>query len=212
MRVPLKVRMHALRAYVGCRWRLVLVEWGTLVFMVLVATGLAGGAFKFWGSIYGLQACEKQVTKERTVDEAITAALRRLGQVSNVTEDGRTLYGVSWTEVADRAIRWWDRTGRHVSRNPEFKDPDVGFASGITRGLEFQYLSRDEALRVVRAYEQETVRPEFRDEITGWFEQRFPELLGDPALTEWLGADLVQMYADGFIKPGDISARAQTQH
>lgn len=123
-------------------------------------------------------------------------ALSRLGRLENATDDGRTLYGVQWSEVVSQAIRWWDSTGRHIQRNREFQDPDVGFASGITRGLSFGLLSRREGLEVIRAYEEHILRPQYRAALQMYFERHFPELLGDEALVEWLGRDLVMQYAE----------------
>lgn len=56
------------------------------------------------------------------------------------------------------AARWWDRTGRHLIRNPEFRDPDIGFPSGITRGLEWEHLGRRERSQVVQMHHHHFVR------------------------------------------------------
>lgn len=67
--------------------------------------------------------------------------------------------GLTAAEAVSRAREWWDRTGRHIIRNPEFRDPDVGFKSGILRGLPFDELERDEKLSVVKAWHEHKLKP-----------------------------------------------------
>ena len=65
--------------------------------------------------------------------------------------------GMTLGEAARRARAWWDGTGRHVVRNREFGDPDVGLCSAITRGLAFDELSREEAAAVIEAWHRDKV-------------------------------------------------------
>lgn len=62
--------------------------------------------------------------------------------------------GMEVGEAVRMAAKWWDREGRHVARNPEFRDPDVGIKSGITRGLPFEDLTAREATMIVVAWHE----------------------------------------------------------
>lgn len=64
----------------------------------------------------------------------------------------RLMTGHTLAEVRDRAATWWDRRGRHVVKNPEFRNPDIGFPSGITRGLPWENLTGDERIKVAREF------------------------------------------------------------
>lgn len=70
----------------------------------------------------------------------------------------RLASGMTVAEAVRRACAWWDSRGRHVVRNPEFRDPDVGFRSGILRGLPFADLTADEATRVIVVWHQQWER------------------------------------------------------
>lgn len=71
--------------------------------------------------------------------------------------DMRLPSGLKLKEAVERARQWWDREGRHVARNPEFRDPDIGAPSGIMRGLTFDELSREEAAAVIEAWHHDKV-------------------------------------------------------
>ena len=71
--------------------------------------------------------------------------------------DMRLPSGLKLKEAVARARLWWDREGRHVARNPEFKDPDVGAPSGIMRGLPFDELTREEAAAVIETWHHDKV-------------------------------------------------------
>ena len=66
--------------------------------------------------------------------------------------------GMHVQEAISKAAVWWERQGRHVVRNPEFEDPDVGFDSGITRGLPWESLDRREQTSIVRIWHHQFVR------------------------------------------------------
>jgi hypothetical protein len=72
--------------------------------------------------------------------------IRRLGP------DGRLPSGMTVRAAVRGAAFWWDKTGRHLARNPEFKDPDRGFPSGILRGLPWDNLSRVEQVKIFCAW------------------------------------------------------------
>ena len=61
-------------------------------------------------------------------------------------------------EAIKRAELWWDKKGRHIVTNPEFRDPDVGIKSGLTRGLPWAELSARESSQVVVWWHHEYVR------------------------------------------------------
>jgi hypothetical protein len=70
--------------------------------------------------------------------------------------DARLPSGISAREAVLSARAWWNRDGRHVVRNPFWQDPDQGgIPSGIARGLEFDLLSREEQLKVVKTHHDE---------------------------------------------------------
>ncbi len=66
--------------------------------------------------------------------------------------------GMHVQEAIAKAAEWWTRQGRHVTRNPEFKDPDIGFDSGITRGLRWDSLNKRERTSVVLFWHHHFVR------------------------------------------------------
>lgn len=65
--------------------------------------------------------------------------------------------GLSMKEAVARARKWWDGTGRHLFANPEWRDPGLGLASGITRGLAFDALTREEAAAVTEHWHEHHV-------------------------------------------------------
>lgn len=65
--------------------------------------------------------------------------------------DARVL-GMTERETVVLAARWWDRTGRHLARNPDLRDPALGLASGILRGLPWDQLDARERQAVVLAH------------------------------------------------------------
>jgi len=67
--------------------------------------------------------------------------------------------GMKLREVILQSRLWWDREGRHVVRNPVWHDPDLGFASGITRGLLFEHLTREEQAAVISQYHRDKLLP-----------------------------------------------------
>jgi hypothetical protein len=70
--------------------------------------------------------------------------------------DARLPSGISAREAVQTARAWWNRDGRHVVRNPFWRDPDQGgIPSGIARGLEFELLTRAEQLKVVKTHHDE---------------------------------------------------------
>jgi hypothetical protein len=66
-------------------------------------------------------------------------------------DEARTVLGVTEGELVAIGGKWWDRTGRHLIRNPEFRDPGIGLVSRITRGLPFDQLTPIERQRVTLA-------------------------------------------------------------
>lgn len=78
----------------------------------------------------------------------------------SVDLDRRLSSGVSLREAILTARTWWDREGRHVVRNPFWRDPDnYGLPSGITRGLPFDELTREEQAKVVRVHHDDKLLP-----------------------------------------------------
>jgi hypothetical protein len=73
--------------------------------------------------------------------------------VTDHDPDARLPSGLTLREAARLASAWWDRTGRHIARNPEFRNPDVGFASGILRGVAWEHLTGDERRAVVATWD-----------------------------------------------------------
>lgn len=61
--------------------------------------------------------------------------------------------GLGQAEARRHARQWWDTKGRHIIRNPEWRDPDLGFPSGLTRGLEWALLTLTEQAQVIRAWD-----------------------------------------------------------
>ncbi len=66
--------------------------------------------------------------------------------------------GMEVGEAVRLACAWWDGVGRHLVRNPDFRNPDIGLKSGIMRGLPFADLSQAEASRVVVTWHAEWER------------------------------------------------------
>lgn len=66
-------------------------------------------------------------------------------------DEARRVLGVTERELVQIAGRWWNRTGRHLIRHPDFRSPDAGLPSGITRGLAFAELQPIEQQRVTLA-------------------------------------------------------------
>lgn len=66
-------------------------------------------------------------------------------------DEARRVLGVTEGELVAIGRAWWDRTGRHLIRNPEFRDPAVGLPSRITQGLPFEQLTPIERQRVTIA-------------------------------------------------------------
>lgn len=75
----------------------------------------------------------------------------------------RRALGIAEGEVVELAERWWDRTGRHLIRQPEWRDPDAGFDSGITRGLAWMQLGALERQKVILAFWQCKVAPKLAE-------------------------------------------------
>lgn len=71
--------------------------------------------------------------------------------------DAQLSSGYTLKEVVLKASLWWDRKGRKLITNPEFLNPDIGFNSGITRGLEWDSLEAKERGLVVFAYHNEQI-------------------------------------------------------
>jgi hypothetical protein len=67
--------------------------------------------------------------------------------------------------VVRRAAAWWDKTGRHVVRSPEFQDQDMGVASDIMRGLRWAECNAEARCNIVAAWRAE-------------FEQKLADLAG----------------------------------
>jgi hypothetical protein len=67
--------------------------------------------------------------------------------------------GVGLREAILLARAWWDRDGRHVITNKEFKDPDAGIPSGIARGLPFEELTREEQAAVISRHHEDKLLP-----------------------------------------------------
>jgi hypothetical protein len=65
--------------------------------------------------------------------------------------------GLLLREAAARARRWWDDTGRRLFANQDWQDPDHGIASGITRGLTFDQLTREEVGAVIEHWHEQHV-------------------------------------------------------
>jgi hypothetical protein len=63
----------------------------------------------------------------------------------------RRVLGVTEGELVAIGRAWWDRTGRHLIRAPEWRNPDAGIQSRITRGLPFEQLTPIEQQRVAIA-------------------------------------------------------------
>lgn len=66
-------------------------------------------------------------------------------------DEARRVLGVTEGELVAIGRAWWDRAGRHLIRNPEFRDPAVGLPSRITQGLPFEQLTAIERQRVTIA-------------------------------------------------------------
>jgi hypothetical protein len=71
--------------------------------------------------------------------------------------DRRLVSGLTLKEACARASGWWDGTGRHLFRNADWGNPDLGLASGITRGLPFAELAREEAAAVIEHWHEHHV-------------------------------------------------------
>lgn len=67
--------------------------------------------------------------------------------------------GIGLREAILLARAWWDREGRHVVANPEFRDPDAGIPSGIARGLPFEHLTREEQAAVIARHHEDKLLP-----------------------------------------------------
>jgi hypothetical protein len=72
--------------------------------------------------------------------------------------DARVL-GMTERDMVRLAARWWDRSGRHLMRAPDLRDPAVGLASGILRGLPWDELAARERQAVVLAHFAHKLRP-----------------------------------------------------
>lgn len=138
---------------------------------------------------------------------------RRITLVSpNRTADGRTAYGVPWSEVWADAERWWDSRGRHLLRkNPDWVDQEVGIPSGITRGLAWAHLTADEVLRVVDTFERHHVRqrPEAREAITRFMVANRRDDLDPILLAAYLQAEASQHGDDVQVRPAEPAAAAR---
>jgi len=66
--------------------------------------------------------------------------------------------GLHVKDAIRKASVWWNQQGRHVMRNPDFENPDVGIDSGITRGLSWQHLNKREQVSVVMHWHHHSVR------------------------------------------------------
>ena len=62
--------------------------------------------------------------------------------------------GLRIRELVQRARVWWDRIGRHMVRQqvPALNPEQGGVPSGILRCLEFEHLTREEAVTVCRTW------------------------------------------------------------
>lgn len=110
----------------------------------------------------------------------------------NMTVDGRTVYGFKWASIMRLAARWWDRRiAPEMSRlSAEWRDPDVGFASGITRGLPWSELGGDERVKVAMAYEEQVLRErhDVRGALLEYMVVNHPDLLNKSELAKYVAA------------------------
>lgn len=67
--------------------------------------------------------------------------------------------GMTEAEAVALAARWWDRTGRHLIRHPDWQNPMLGLRSGITRGLPWQELDARERQAVILAHWRHILLP-----------------------------------------------------
>jgi hypothetical protein len=65
--------------------------------------------------------------------------------------------GLSIREAVARTRKWWDGAGRRLFANPEWRDPELGLLSGITRGLAFDELALEEAAAVTEHWHEHHV-------------------------------------------------------
>lgn len=66
--------------------------------------------------------------------------------------DNRLSSGHSVKDVVKKASYWWDQTGCKIVSHKDFKNPDLGFCSGITRGLRWDFLNEREKKKIVSMY------------------------------------------------------------
>lgn len=60
--------------------------------------------------------------------------------------------GLKMPEAVMHATRWWDNVGRKIIFISEYGNPDIGFDSGVTRGLPWEELKQDERKQVLQAW------------------------------------------------------------
>ena len=74
--------------------------------------------------------------------------------------DSRLDTGMTVAEAIRRASAWWDAHGRHSMRDQVARAADdEGFVpSGILQGMAWDYLTRDEKLRIVKVWHHMNVR------------------------------------------------------
>jgi len=126
----------------------------------------------------------------------------------NVTGDGRTWYGVKWSEVAFQARRWWNNSGRkEMGRTKkDLRHQDTGVDSAILRGEHWESLDRRERARVTLAYEEQQLRrkPEFAQMLLEFMIHNFPEELDQEELGKHLASSPdPDVHIDTFLEGRD---------
>lgn len=98
------------------------------------------------------------MTTDDDVPETLPAPARPRTEIATFDPQRRYL-DMTEREVVALAERWWDRTGRRLMRHPDLRNPDVGVASGILRGLRWSQLNARERQQVILAYHQHYLLP-----------------------------------------------------
>ena len=130
----------------------------------------------------------------------------------NMTDDGRTVYGFTWKSIMRLASKWWDKTGRkEMTRlQGEWRDPDVGINSGLTRAKPWEELNARERVSVAHVYEEHHLRTrdDVREALLEYMVLNHPDLLDQQELAKYIAAlpedaaaELVQAYVTQQGKP-----------
>lgn len=110
----------------------------------------------------------------------------------NVTSDGRTWYGVKWTEIRRHASVWWDGDGRREfwRVKGDLVHQDTGVDSAILRGEKWAQLNKRERGQVIGVYEEIHTRrvPEHAEMLREFMVYNFPEQLDQEELIKHLAA------------------------